>query len=648
MEYQYVVKASLFLTWHFFSHKELFQNDVTIENSNNGLNEIIDTEPIMQINQGEENEKEKENEKQEYPSWWQSDIQFPPSLYEDKWFLLLNDKINDLVTKYKYREIKDSSKIFLTDCCFTMKPLNWIQIIALFMKLQGSEYKEIKKELGIDVSEKSLYTCIRRTLLGDLYDNNTIIRTRKDMSYIDSLLFLTELDLSIASSKPFTLEQAKARANELVKIRKEKALYLWNSISHKGEKSTIMNKYFEDDTELTSAQITYLIHQAGFVLKSGEMIKRDRGINCTAAVLIRWSLQFGSSIYSYKNDPELLWNFDESMIDLTSKNKKYILRRNSPRALKFISETKPHISAGFCFNAIGTRLAPFVILSNIKTLDKELTKLTSGDQIYFASQSKGWMDYYLFENWCRYFCNKMLEFRKTLIKEKRNKKIILFIDSHNSRYNPQAMKLLQKCGIRVITFPPHCTHVLQPYDVGIAKKFKCLFAKEYEAMIQSYQNPKNDDAIPIDQYRIVACRALLTAWEQSVNFTTAQIAFAACGLWPFNSGVMLAARGVNLLSTIDPEKELRKSSDALHITSTELTNQTFIKRMSFSKQKKDDQTIIKKKDKKQSYTFFQFRLSDSMLIDKTNEILNEVTHEKNENKRIKSYQNERINLDLDS
>ena len=124
----------------------------------------------MQINQGEENEKEKENEKQEYPSWWQSDIQFPPSLYEDKWFLLLNDKINDLVTKYKYREIKDSSKIFLTDCCFTMKPLNWIQIIALFMKLQGSEYKEIKKELGIDVSEKSLYTCIRRTLLGDLYE----------------------------------------------------------------------------------------------------------------------------------------------------------------------------------------------------------------------------------------------------------------------------------------------------------------------------------------------------------------------------------------------------------------------------------------------------------------------------------------------
>ena len=172
MEYQYVVKASLFLTWHFFSHKELFQNDVTIENSNNGLNEIIDTEPILQINQGEENEKEKENEKQEYPSWWQSDIQFPPSLYEDKWFLLLNDKINDLVTKYKYREIKDSSKIFLTDCCFTMKPLNWIQIIALFMKLQGSEYKEIKKELGIDVSEKSLYTCIRRTLLGDFYDNN--------------------------------------------------------------------------------------------------------------------------------------------------------------------------------------------------------------------------------------------------------------------------------------------------------------------------------------------------------------------------------------------------------------------------------------------------------------------------------------------
>ena len=67
---------------------------------------------------------------------------------------------------------EEEKEIFLTDCCFTLKPLNWIQIISLFMKLRGSSYKEINQELVIDVSEKSLYTCIRRTLLGDFYDNN--------------------------------------------------------------------------------------------------------------------------------------------------------------------------------------------------------------------------------------------------------------------------------------------------------------------------------------------------------------------------------------------------------------------------------------------------------------------------------------------
>ena len=122
------------------------------------------------------------------------------------------------------------------------------------------------------------------------------------------------------------------------------------------------------------------------------MIKRDRGINCTAAVLVRWSMQFGTNIQEYQNDPELLWNADESMIDLCSRSQKFIIRPDSPRVLQLLAETKPHITVACCFNAVGHSLPPFVILNGLKSLPPELAQLQAGQQILLASQKKdGWI-----------------------------------------------------------------------------------------------------------------------------------------------------------------------------------------------------------------------------------------------------------------
>lgn len=46
------------------------------------------------------------------------------------------------------------------------------------------------------------------------------------------------------------------------------------------------------------------------------------------------------------------------------------------------------------------------------------------------------------------------------------------MDNHPLRINPLALQFLAEHHITVIEFPPHYTHLLQPFDVAVAHSFK--------------------------------------------------------------------------------------------------------------------------------------------------------------------------------
>ena len=90
------------------------------------------------------------------------------------------------------------------------------------------------------------------------------------------------------------------------------------------------------------------------------------------------------------------------------------------------------------------------------------------------------------------------------------------------------------------------------------------------------------------------------------------------GIFPFNPGIMLAADGVNHKSSADPERELRKRSAAIHITSTELTDPAFIEKLKEyktahpqTKRNKTTSGIFGK-----SYNFKDIINSHNLLMDK--------------------------------
>lgn len=103
--------------------------------------------------------------------------------------------------------------------------------------------------------------------------------------------------------------------------------------------------------------------------------------------------------------------------------------------------------------------------------------------------------------------------------------IIILMDNHPSRINPLALRFLQKHNISVITFPAHCTLLLQPFDVAVARSFKSL--------MQSIQFTKkaNDKAFPTKtaQARFKILYLITSAWR-SVSKDTLIEGFKKPGL----------------------------------------------------------------------------------------------------------------------
>ena len=53
---------------------------------------------------------------------------------------------------------------------------------------------------------------------------------------------------------------------------------------------------------------------------------------------------------------------------------------------------------------------------------------------------------------------------------------VLLMDNHISHLSIDAIDMAKENGLRLFTFPPHCSHKLQPLDVGVSGPFKRYYS----------------------------------------------------------------------------------------------------------------------------------------------------------------------------
>lgn len=83
------------------------------------------------------------------------------------------------------------------------------------------------------------------------------------------------------------------------------------------------------------------------------------------------------------------------------------------------------------------------------------------------------------------FAEFMAHFKKNSHASKDNP-VLLLLDNHTSHLSIAAIDYAVEHGITMFTFPPHCTHKLQPLDVGVIGQVKARYVEKHDVWMKSH------------------------------------------------------------------------------------------------------------------------------------------------------------------
>ena len=192
-----------------------------------------------------------------------------------------------------------------------------------------------------------------------------------------------------------------------------------------------------------------------------------------------------------------------------------------------------HISAMCCYSAAGDKVPILFIFPQRQSDFPEISEIFG---IYYSTSTNGWMTANLFAIWCIIFVAHIQQHRANRFLDP-TKEVYLFIDGHPSRFSPFGMRFLHLFNIRCFIFPAHCTHVLQPFDVGVASPLKTHYEAKFIKFVVKFRelNRREPNAAELRKLRV---DAFIAAWT-SLSSDLLEKSFHSAGIFPFNKEATL-------------------------------------------------------------------------------------------------------------
>lgn len=279
-----------------------------------------------------------------------------------------------------------------------------------------------------------------------------------------------------------------------------------------------------------------------FSIKTPAKLEEIRDKYCHSNVLLQF---YNNLIAHLPRNPNVIFNADETASSFNGKGK--VIVPDGKHPIKYSHIIKSHFTAFCCFNASGTKvLRPFIILPNLKKFPGDLEFLKS--HAYFCSSSSGWITSRLFLAFAIYFCHEISLYR---IQNKISEDIWLILDGHKSRLNSIAIEYFAQFRINVLILPAHTTHVVQPFDVGLAAPMKQRIRQYIDAPPAFIQDIINSQTTDAAKNRILIVSAIINAWSQVATPLNCASAFYATGIFPFNINKVIQNRFVRTSNAND-------------------------------------------------------------------------------------------------
>ena len=231
-----------------------------------------------------------------------------------------------------------------------------------------------------------------------------------------------------------------------------------------------------------------------------------------------------------------VWNMDETGVTTVQKPSKVVAARGARQVGAVTSsERGTLVTVAVAVNAIGNSI-PAMFVFPRKNFYAHFIRDGPTGCIGTANKS-GWMTEVDFTTFMKHFVKHS---RCTVAKP-----VLLLLDNHGSHLSIEAIQIAKDNGVVLLSFPPHCSHRLQPLDRSVYGPFKRFISVAQDSWM------RNNPAKPMVIYDLPALVA--EALPKAVTPVNVTSGFKACRIYPFNREIFTDADYAPSSTTDRPE-----------------------------------------------------------------------------------------------
>ena len=214
-----------------------------------------------------------------------------------------------------------------------------------------------------------------------------------------------------------------------------------------------------------------------------------------------------------------IWNLDETGVTTVQKPRSIVATKGIKQIGSMTSAERGElVTMCVAVNASGKTIPPMIIFPRVKFQDHFIRDGPVG--CIGAAHPSGWMTHDNFLKFLKHFVQHT--------KATKEKKVLL-LDNHDSHLHIDILNYARENGIVMLSFPPHCSHKLQPLDLSVFGPFKRHLASFQDSWMRN--NPGKTMSIYDLPCSIKEC------WPKASTPLNILHGFNVSGVFPFNRSV---------------------------------------------------------------------------------------------------------------
>ncbi|XP_063891128.1 uncharacterized protein LOC135116582 [Helicoverpa armigera] len=264
----------------------------------------------------------------------------------------------------------------------------------------------------------------------------------------------------------------------------------------------------------------FLKRNPSLSIRSPEATSLSRATSFNKTNIDNFFSKLADVLDRYKFPSSRIWNVDETGVTTVLKPRKILAPKGSKQVASITSaERGTLVTVCVAVNAVGNSVPCMFVFPRIKYRDYFVRDGPPG--CIGAGNSSGWMTGLEFRVFMKHFIGN--------VKPSATDPVLLLLDNHTSHLDIEVVETAKENNVVLLSFPPHCSHKLQPLDVGVYGPFKNYCASQQDAWLRN--NPGK--TMSIHDIPSIVNKALPSA----LNPANIINGFKKTGIAPFNKDV---------------------------------------------------------------------------------------------------------------